>query len=71
MENKTKRDTALINLVSEFELSFDKGELGYMEEKVYHQLLDYYEDEYLFEKALMVVDMAIDQFKYRSEFYII
>ena len=61
----------MINLVTEFESSFERGEVGYLEEKVYFQLLEFYEDEYLYEKALLVVDMAIEQFKYRSEFYII
>jgi len=71
MENKIKRDSALINLVSDFENKFDLGEVGYLDEKVYLQLLEYYEDEYLFVKALEVVDFAIEQYKYRSEFYII
>lgn len=71
MENKIKRDSALINLVSDFESKFDQGEVGYLDEKVYLQLLEYYEDEYLFEKALEVADFAIEQYKYRSEFYII
>lgn len=71
MENKIKRDTALINLVSDFECRFDQGEVGYMDEKVFLQLLEYYEDEYLFEKALEVVEFAIEQYKYRSDFYII
>ena len=71
MENKIKRDSALINLVSVFECKFEQGEVGYIDEKVYLQLLEYYEDEYLFDKALEVVDYAIAQYKYRSEFYII
>jgi len=71
MENKIKRDSALINLVSEFECKFEQGEIGYVDEKVFLQLLEYYEDEYLFDKALEVVDYAIAQYKYRSEFYII
>ncbi|HLO56855.1 MAG TPA: hypothetical protein VK169_21340 [Saprospiraceae bacterium] len=71
MENKIKRDSALINLVSEFECKFEQGEVGYIDEKVFLQLLEYYEDEYLFDKALEVVDYAIAQYKYRSEFYII
>lgn len=71
MENKIKRDSALINLVSEFECKFEQGEVGYVDEKVFLQLLEYYEDEYLFDKALEVVDYAIAQYKYRSEFYII
>ncbi|MCB9308618.1 MAG: hypothetical protein H6567_00995 [Lewinellaceae bacterium] len=71
MENKIKRDLALINLVSDFESKYEQGELGYIEEKIYFQILEFYEDEYLLEKALEVVDHAIDQYEYRSEFYII
>lgn len=71
MENKIKRDIALINLVSDFEIKFDEGNLGYLDEKVYFQILEYYEEEYLFDKALEVVEFALEQYKYRSEYYII
>ncbi|MFZ1749532.1 MAG: hypothetical protein WAU01_05050 [Saprospiraceae bacterium] len=71
MENKIKRDTDLINLVSDFENKFELGEIGYLDEKVFFQLLEYYEDEYIFEKALEVVEVALEQYKYRSDFYII
>ena len=71
MENKLKRDLALINLVSDFESKYEQGDLGYVDEKVYFQILEFYEDEYLLEKALEVVDHAIQQYEYRSEFYII
>jgi len=71
MENKIKRNIELINLISDFEYKYDKGELGYIDEKTFLQLLDYYEDEYLYEKALEIVEYAIEQYKYRSEFYII
>jgi tetratricopeptide (TPR) repeat protein len=71
MENKIKRDITLINLVSDFENRFEKGDIGYIDEKVFLQLLEYYEDEYLFEKALEVVDFAVEQYKYRSDFFII
>lgn len=71
MENKIKRDPSLISLVSDFEIRYEKGEVGYMDEKAFLQLLEYYEDEYLIEKALEVVDFAIAQYKYRSDFYLI
>ncbi|MEZ4909853.1 MAG: hypothetical protein R2774_03220 [Saprospiraceae bacterium] len=71
MENKLKRDLALINLVSDFESKYEQGDLGYVDEKVYFQVLEFYEDEYLMEKALEIVDHAIQQYQYRSEFYII
>jgi tetratricopeptide (TPR) repeat protein len=71
MEHKTKRDAALINLVSDFETKFEQGNLGYIDEKAFFQLIEYYEEEYLPEKAMEVVDLALEQFKYRSDFYII
>lgn len=71
MEHKTKRDAALINLVSDFESKIEQGTLGYIEDKAFFRLIEYYEEEYLPEKAIEVVDIALDQFKYRSDFYII
>lgn len=71
MEHKTKRDAALINLVSDFESKIEQGNLGYIEDKAFFRLIEYYEEEYLPEKALEVVDIALEQFKYRSDFYII
>ncbi|MFZ1705487.1 MAG: hypothetical protein WAT79_14155 [Saprospiraceae bacterium] len=71
MEHKTIRDAALINLVSDFESKFEQGNLGYIEDKAFFRLIEYYEEEYLPEKALEVVDIALTQFKYRSDFYII
>lgn len=69
MEHKTKRDLAIINLVAEFESKCDRGSIGYLEEKNYQQLIYFYEDEMHFDKALEVVDYAIKQYAYRSEFY--
>ena len=71
MENKIKRDPSLLNFISDFEVKFEKGEVGYLEEKTFLQLLEYYEDEYLYEKALEVVNYALEQYKYRSDFYLI
>jgi tetratricopeptide (TPR) repeat protein len=71
MEHRTKRDILLINLVSEFEDMFEKGTTSYLEEKEFYQLIEYYESEYQLDKALDVVDLAIEQFEYRVEFYLI
>ncbi len=71
MENKIKRDEALKNLVADFEIKFEKGEVGYVDEHVYLKLLEYYEDEFLLDKAIEIVDCAIEQYQYRSDFYII
>jgi len=71
MEHRTKRDLALINLVSNFESKYEKGHIEYLEEKTLYQLINYYEEERQFEKAIDVVELALEQFKYRSDFYIL
>jgi tetratricopeptide (TPR) repeat protein len=71
MEHRTKRDIALINLVAEFESKYEHGNVEYLEEKKLYQLINYYEEEHQLDKALDVVDLALDQFSYRSDFYIL
>lgn len=70
MEHRTKRNLSLINLVSEFETMIETNSLGYLEEKAFFQLVNYYEKNYLIEKAIEVVDYAVEQYSYRSEFLI-
>ena len=70
MEHRTKRNLMLINLVSEFELMIESNSLGYLDEKDFFQIITYYEKNFLIEKAIEVVDYAIEQYSYRSEFLI-
>lgn len=70
MEQRIKRDHKLANLVTEFEAMSETGTLTYLDEKTYNQLITYYEDEFLIDKALEVVELAMSQYKYRVEFYI-
>lgn len=70
MEHRTKRNLLLINLVSDFETMIERNALGYMEEKDFFQIISYYEKEFLIEKAIEVIDYAIEQYSYRSEFHI-
>ncbi len=71
MEHKTTRDLNLINLVTDFENKFEQGAIDYLDEKTLYQLIEYYEMENSLDKAMEVVEVAIEQFKYRSDFYII
>jgi tetratricopeptide (TPR) repeat protein len=71
MEHRTKRNLAIINLISDFERNCENGAVGYLEEKSFLDLIHYYETEFLVDKAIEVVDFAINQFTYRSDFYII
>jgi len=70
MEHRTKRDLALYNLVSEFEVNVEKGEVKYLDVKSFAQLIDYYENEGAYHKAISAATIALRQFKYRAEFYI-
>lgn len=70
MEHRTRRDLTLRNLITDFEHRYDQGILEFMDEKTLNQLIDHYEKEANFDKAIEVVDIALEQFKYRSEFYI-
>lgn len=71
MEQRTKRDLTLMNLVSDFEAKYESGKVDYLQEKTLFQLISYYEEERQLEKALDVVEIALEQFKYRSDFYIL
>ena len=70
MEQRTKRDSALISLVSEFEANFENGNVEYLNEKSFFQLIKYYEDYREYDKALDVAKLALEQYKYRSDFYV-
>ena len=69
MEQRTKRDSALISLVSEFEANFENGNIEYLNEKSFFQLIRFYEDGREYEKALDVakdsaatsVDQAVEK----------
>jgi tetratricopeptide (TPR) repeat protein len=71
MEHKTIKNLDILNLVSDFESKFEQGALDYIDEKIIYQLIDYYENENLNYKAMEVVEIALEQFQYRSDFYII
>lgn len=70
MEQRTKRNLAIINLVSDFEEMCSNGENMFLTEKSFQDIIDYYEDENQLDKALSVTNLAIVQFNYRAEFYI-
>ena len=70
MDQRTKRDLALINLVSEFEIMTQEGNMTFLEERDFFSLINYYEGEYHLDRAIEVVDYALEQYKYRVEFYI-
>lgn len=71
MEPRTKRNLAIIKLVADFEMRMEDGALEFLNEEAFNNLINYYTDELQVEKALEVADIAINQYSYRSEFYIL
>lgn len=46
------------------------GVVGYLEEKAFLQLIDYYEGEYMLDRALEVSDHALEHHQFSSDLYI-
>ena len=55
--------------VSEYEAMSQKGTVGFIEETVFHSLIDYYCAETKVEDALEVLEHAIEQYPYSASFY--
>lgn len=65
-----ERDQAIYDLVTEYENSSRQGLAVFLAEKAYQQLIDYYEEEGQLDRALEVVDQAIEQYNYSVDFYL-
>lgn len=70
MENRIKRDKKLISLVSTFEQKIASGQPAYLDESTLQKLISYYEDELMYHKAIEVINIALDQYKFRSDLFI-
>lgn len=71
MENRTKRDKKLITIVSTFEQKLASGQQTYLDESTLQRLITYYEDELMYHKAIEVINIALDQYKFRSDLFIL
>ncbi len=63
---KDNWDTRIMELVSSFETS---GETSFLDPESYNDLIDFYESEEQFEKALHVAELAIGHYRFSAEFY--
>lgn len=71
MEQRTKQNIALINLVNDYEEGQLQGNLKFLSDKEFFQLVNYYEEENQPEKSVLVLEQAIKQLPYRAEFIIL
>ncbi|MBK9108573.1 MAG: tetratricopeptide repeat protein [Saprospiraceae bacterium] len=71
MPKRTKPDHLLSKLITEFE---EQGQLinrEYCEESYYIRLIQHYERQFQFDKALNLTDQAILLYKYKQDFYLL
>ncbi len=69
-QRKSLDRQAVFHLISKLEDMTDKGGVFFPNEGQYTDLINYYEGEYLFERALEVAEYAILQFGLSLEFYL-
>jgi len=70
-ENRTKRDVSFLNLLSDFETNFEKGDMILYDENTYLEIIRFYEEEFQYDKAIEVTDIALNQYAYSADFMII
>ena len=61
---------AFDKLVSDYEAMSQQGTVGFIEETVIWQLIDHYEAQDQLDRAIDVIDHAIRQFSYSTDFYL-
>lgn len=69
-QRKSLDRQAVFHLISKLEDMIDKGGVFFPNEGQYLDLINYYEGEYLFDRALEVIDFAILQYSLSLEFYL-
>ena len=70
MKYNSDQDHSLILLVNEFESMSQKGQVSFLDEQDFLKLINYYEKEFLFEKAIEVADHALNQYGFSADFHI-
>lgn len=66
--NNLNNPSSLFDLVSRFEAMAQKGNTPYLDEYYYNRLIDYYQKEFLYEKALQVTEIAVEHYPFTIEF---
>lgn len=71
MDSRTRLSPTLLSLINEYELNEEEGRILYLNDKEYQQIISYYEEEGDFEQAVALIDRAIRQYSFRSDFLIL
>jgi tetratricopeptide (TPR) repeat protein len=70
MEFNLNPKSSLVHLVTEYESMSQSGDLMYLNEKSYLQLIGYYEQLLIYDKALEVTDQALSQHPHSVDFHV-
>ncbi|MEO7175668.1 MAG: tetratricopeptide repeat protein [Saprospiraceae bacterium] len=68
MEHNPKEHNAIMSIVCEYEAMNQRGDVGFLDEQKFLQLIEYYEQESMLEKALEVIEHALEQYSFSAEF---
>ncbi len=68
MDSRLKISPNLLSLISEYEHQQESGEVKYLTDTEYYQIVAYYGEECDYDRALETIDRAIHQFSYRADF---
>ncbi len=68
MDSRIKLSPTLLSLISEYEQQLDQGKSIYLDDKEYHDIISFYENEQELDRALDAIEKAIRQYEYRSDF---
>ena len=71
MDSRIKLSPSLLSLINEYEHQAELGKRLYLNDKEYQQIIAYYEDDGEYEQALTVINNAIEQYSFRSDYLIL
>lgn len=71
MDSRIKLSPSLLSLINEYEHYEGLGKPLYLNDKEYQQIIAYYEDDGEFEQAITVINNAIEQYSFRSDYLIL
>lgn len=71
MDSRTRLSPTLLSLISDYEHCEEEGRTLYLTDKEFQQIISYYEDEGEFIQALTVIENAVRQYSFRSDFLIL
>ncbi|MCO6461226.1 MAG: tetratricopeptide repeat protein [Saprospiraceae bacterium] len=69
-ENSNTFNNSIPNIVSEYEAMSRKGDLGLLVEKDFIELILYFENESMYDKALEITDLAIERYNSTIDLYL-